>query len=151
MQTFAANHDLEIAATIPFDETFSLAERAGMAPLDFNPDSPAIAPIGRLAEAWGANAMDELEVLRVRDEVLQAMYWMHSEAISTTPTAQELSRFLAVPEGVLDRVPRSLRRGRAARARDAGCLLAEPDGHGDRQAHVRRRDGRPHPPDARRV
>jgi hypothetical protein len=45
--------------------------------------------------------MDELEVLRVRDEVLQAMYWMHSEAISTSPTAKELSRFLAVPEGVL--------------------------------------------------
>jgi hypothetical protein len=45
--------------------------------------------------------MDELEVLRIRDEVLQAMYWMHSEAISTEPTAQELSRFLAVPEGVL--------------------------------------------------
>jgi hypothetical protein len=45
--------------------------------------------------------MDELEVLRVRDEVLQAMYWMQSEAISTKPTALELSRFLAVPEDVL--------------------------------------------------
>ena len=45
--------------------------------------------------------MDELEVIRVRDEVLQAMYWMHSEAISTMPTAKELSRFLAVPENVL--------------------------------------------------
>ncbi len=45
--------------------------------------------------------MDELEVMRVRDEVLQAMYWMHSEAISTKPSAVELSRFLAVPEGVL--------------------------------------------------
>jgi len=45
--------------------------------------------------------MDELEVLRVRDEVLQAMYWMHSEAISAAPTAKELSRFLAVPENLL--------------------------------------------------
>ncbi len=45
--------------------------------------------------------MDELEVLRIRDEVLQAMYWMHSESISEQPTAQEMSRFLAVPEGVL--------------------------------------------------
>jgi hypothetical protein len=45
--------------------------------------------------------MDELEVLRVRDEVLQAMYWMHSEAIATMPTALELSRFLAVGESVL--------------------------------------------------
>jgi len=45
--------------------------------------------------------MDELDVIRVRDEVLQAMYWMHSEAISTMPTAKELSRFLAVPESSL--------------------------------------------------
>jgi len=45
--------------------------------------------------------MDELEVLRIRDEVLQAMYWLHSEAISTEPSALELSRFLAVPEGLL--------------------------------------------------
>jgi CO dehydrogenase maturation factor len=52
--TFASNHDLEVAATVPFDETFALAERAGIAPLDYNPVSPAMAPIGRLAEAWGA-------------------------------------------------------------------------------------------------
>jgi hypothetical protein len=45
--------------------------------------------------------MDELEVIRVRDEVLQAMYWMHSEAISTMPTAKELSQFLAVPDSLL--------------------------------------------------
>ena len=45
--------------------------------------------------------MDELEVLRVRDEVLQAMYWMHSEGIAEEPSALELSRFLAVPEGLL--------------------------------------------------
>lgn len=54
VQTFAANHDLEIAAMIPYDETFALAERAGKAPLDYDPDSPAIAPIGRLAETWAA-------------------------------------------------------------------------------------------------
>ena len=41
--------------------------------------------------------MDELEVLRVRDEVLQAMYWMRSEGISAEPTDEELTRFLAVP------------------------------------------------------
>lgn len=45
--------------------------------------------------------MDELDFLRVRDEVLQAMYWMHSEGISTEPTALELSRFLAVPDSLL--------------------------------------------------
>jgi len=46
--------------------------------------------------------MDELEVLRIRDEVLQAMYWMRSEGISDTPTLEELSRFLAVPEQTLN-------------------------------------------------
>jgi hypothetical protein len=56
VQTFADNHDLEIAAFVPFDETFALAERAGIAPLDYNPDSIAMEPIGRLAMAWGVNA-----------------------------------------------------------------------------------------------
>jgi hypothetical protein len=45
--------------------------------------------------------MDELEVLRIRDEVLQAMYWMHSEGIGSAPSARELSRFLAVPHDTL--------------------------------------------------
>ena len=45
--------------------------------------------------------MDELEVLRVRDEVLQAMYWMRSEGISATPTGEELSRFLAMSQATL--------------------------------------------------
>ena len=40
--------------------------------------------------------MDELEVLRVRDEVLQAMYWMASEGISERPEAEELGRFMAM-------------------------------------------------------
>ena len=40
--------------------------------------------------------MDELEVLRIRDEVLQAMYWMSSEGIAAQPPARELARFLAV-------------------------------------------------------
>jgi hypothetical protein len=45
--------------------------------------------------------MDELEVLRIRDEVLQAMYWMRSEGLADAPEAAELARFLAVPEGTL--------------------------------------------------
>ena len=52
VQTFAARHDLEIAGTIPFDETFAIAEREGVAPLDYDPDSPAIGPIGELASHW---------------------------------------------------------------------------------------------------
>jgi hypothetical protein len=45
--------------------------------------------------------MDELEVLRVRDEVLQAMYWMRSEGLADAPSAAELSRFLAVAADTL--------------------------------------------------
>ncbi len=45
--------------------------------------------------------MDELERLRIRDEVLQAMYWMHSEGIDEAPTAETLARFLAVPAPTL--------------------------------------------------
>jgi hypothetical protein len=41
--------------------------------------------------------MDELEVLKIREEVLQAMYWMRSEGLADAPAAAELARFLAVP------------------------------------------------------
>ena len=45
--------------------------------------------------------MDELEVLRVRDELLQAMYWMRSECLADAPSLAELARFLAVPAQTL--------------------------------------------------
>ncbi len=45
--------------------------------------------------------MDELEVLRLRDEVLQAMYWMRSEGIAERPSATELARFMAVERTAL--------------------------------------------------
>ncbi len=45
--------------------------------------------------------MDELEVLRVRDEVLQAMYWMRAEGLDESPTPATLARFLAVPAATL--------------------------------------------------
>jgi hypothetical protein len=41
--------------------------------------------------------MSELEALRIRDEVLQAMYWMRAEGLAAAPAAGELARFLAVP------------------------------------------------------
>ncbi len=46
--------------------------------------------------------MSELDVLKVRDEVLQAMYWMHGERLADAPSAAELARFLAVPAGTLE-------------------------------------------------
>lgn len=45
--------------------------------------------------------MSELDALRVREEVLQAMYWMRSEGLGETPSAAELARFLAVPAETL--------------------------------------------------
>lgn len=45
--------------------------------------------------------MDELEVLRIRDEVLQAMYWMRAEGLAEAPSGAELARFLAVPADTL--------------------------------------------------
>ncbi len=45
--------------------------------------------------------MGELERLRVRDEVLQAMYWMRAEGLDEAPTPAALARFLAVPAGTL--------------------------------------------------
>lgn len=40
--------------------------------------------------------MSELEALKVRDEVLQAMYWMRSEGLAEHSTPAALARFLAV-------------------------------------------------------
>lgn len=45
--------------------------------------------------------MSELEALRVRDEVLEAMYWMRSEGLADSPSAKELAGFLAVPAATL--------------------------------------------------
>ena len=55
VREFAAQHDLELAGVVPFDETLPEAERAGRAPLDFAPESPAVAAIARLAERIAVN------------------------------------------------------------------------------------------------
>ena len=44
----------------------------------------------------------ELDAFRVREEVLQAMYWLRSEGLSEEPGAAELARFLAVPAPTLE-------------------------------------------------
>jgi hypothetical protein len=46
--------------------------------------------------------VSELESLRVRDEVLQAMYWMRSEGLAQTTTSKSLASFLAVPAKTLE-------------------------------------------------
>ncbi len=45
--------------------------------------------------------MGELEVLKVRDELLQAMYWMRAEGLAEEPSTKDLSTFLAVPGDTL--------------------------------------------------
>lgn len=45
--------------------------------------------------------MGDLDALKIREEVLQAMYWMRSEGLADSPSAKELARFLAVPPETL--------------------------------------------------
>ncbi len=49
VEEFASQHGLEIAGVVPFDEQLIGAERAGVAPLDFDERSPAVEAIGKLA------------------------------------------------------------------------------------------------------
>ena len=46
--------------------------------------------------------MSELEVLKVRDELLQVMFWMRGEGLAQTPTVRDLSTFLVVPADTLE-------------------------------------------------
>src|SRR3712207_569966 len=55
VEEFARANDLEIAGVIPFDEELPDAERAGVAPLDHAPGSPAVAAIGELADTMVGN------------------------------------------------------------------------------------------------
>lgn len=55
VREFAQQHGLEVAGVIPFDPALPEAERSGVAPLDHDPGSPAVAAIGRLAEEVLAN------------------------------------------------------------------------------------------------
>jgi CO dehydrogenase maturation factor len=49
VREFAAQHELELAGVVPYDEALPEAERARRAPLDFAPDAPAIGAISELA------------------------------------------------------------------------------------------------------
>jgi hypothetical protein len=77
--------------------------------------------------------MDEFEVLRIRDEVLQAMYWMHSEGLADAPPAAELARFLAVPaETLTPYLERFVADGHLERTPDGYRLSAEGERRGKR-------------------
>ena len=49
VREFAAANELEVQGIVPYDERLPEAERAGKAPLDFAPETPAVSAIGELA------------------------------------------------------------------------------------------------------
>lgn len=49
VQEFADKHDLGVIGAIPYDEVFHHAERAAVAPIDYDPSAPAVVAIGKLA------------------------------------------------------------------------------------------------------
>jgi len=52
---FCAAHSLDLVGEIPFDPSLGDAERAGSAPIDFDPDSPAVLAIEQLADTLSAS------------------------------------------------------------------------------------------------
>jgi DNA-binding transcriptional regulator YhcF (GntR family) len=71
--------------------------------------------------------MSELEGLEIRDEVLQAMYWMRSEGLIAAPSVRDLASFLAVPAGTLAPYLERFERDGYLEARGDGYVLT-PDG-----------------------
>ncbi|MGH9846312.1 MAG: hypothetical protein ACREEM_47035 [Blastocatellia bacterium] len=49
VKDFCANHDLEIIAAIPFDQSVTKADLLGRSLIDFNPDSSVVAEVTKLA------------------------------------------------------------------------------------------------------
>jgi CO dehydrogenase maturation factor len=49
VQEFADQHDLGLIGHVPYDEVFYHAERAAVAPIDYDPQAPAVVAIGKLA------------------------------------------------------------------------------------------------------
>jgi CO dehydrogenase maturation factor len=55
IEQFCHNHGLDLIASVPFDEAVVAAEEAGLAPLDYAPESPAVQAIGGLAATLRAH------------------------------------------------------------------------------------------------
>ena len=49
VRAFAAQHELDVAAVVPYDDSLPEAERARKAPLDYAPHAPAIGAIAEFA------------------------------------------------------------------------------------------------------
>ncbi len=50
IRAFCEGHGIDLIATVPYDDGLIEAERAGRAPVDFDPDSEAVTAIRGLAE-----------------------------------------------------------------------------------------------------
>lgn len=50
IEAFCADHDLEIAAVIPFEDAIRRADQTGDAPIDYDADSPGVGAIRDLAD-----------------------------------------------------------------------------------------------------
>ncbi|MEP7001159.1 MAG: hypothetical protein ABI969_11815 [bacterium] len=60
---FCRAHDMHLVGEVPFDAGLAEVERAGGAPIDLAPSSPAVVAIERLAKRLAAeSAMDSLQV-----------------------------------------------------------------------------------------
>lgn len=46
---YADRHEIEFVGAVPYDESFPDADRAALAPLDHDPDGPAVRAIDELA------------------------------------------------------------------------------------------------------
>jgi CO dehydrogenase maturation factor len=55
VREFSSQHGIDIAGVVPYDENMPGAERAQAAPLDFAPDTPAVAAIAEIADRVVAN------------------------------------------------------------------------------------------------
>lgn len=65
---YCEEHDLEFVADVPFDDAIREAERDGAAPIDFDPDGPAVRAIGEFADDLRAT-VGRREMDRTRDGV----------------------------------------------------------------------------------
>ncbi len=57
VEEFAAKHDLEILATVPYDERLLEAEQAQTSPLDLDPEAPAVRAIAEIARRLSLNGV----------------------------------------------------------------------------------------------
>jgi CO dehydrogenase maturation factor len=51
VREYCGNHDLEVIAAIPFDESVAAADRMGRAVMDHAPDAPLVGEVARIAGA----------------------------------------------------------------------------------------------------